>query len=265
MSPYMGGGFGAGLRPQYECVLATLGALALKRSVRLVLTRQQMYGLGYRPASIELVALGGSVGERNKRSQAAQRLEQRVMQRRLAKPARQLRVGLRSGLVVAQHLFVFQSAQEFKFAKLFGLKSTGRLEFATKGEEVRGQHGFKNRELLDQDPSDFCTTAKQASGLVYLIAGVRVRARGALRSASSRRGPYERVPVEPALRDPPSAGRAVLGALGRRVRPPDADSPSRGAVAPRLRTPSPSAAQRGPLPARLSRRESAPAAGRPGR
>jgi len=60
MSPYMGGGFGTGLRPQYECVLATLGALALKRSVRVMLTRQQMYGLGYRPASIERVALGAN-------------------------------------------------------------------------------------------------------------------------------------------------------------------------------------------------------------
>jgi xanthine dehydrogenase YagR molybdenum-binding subunit len=34
-----------------------LGALALQRSVRLVLTRQQMYGLGYRPATIERLAL----------------------------------------------------------------------------------------------------------------------------------------------------------------------------------------------------------------
>jgi xanthine dehydrogenase YagR molybdenum-binding subunit len=32
--------------------------LALKRSVRLVLTRQQMYGLGHRPATIERLALG---------------------------------------------------------------------------------------------------------------------------------------------------------------------------------------------------------------
>ena len=37
-----------------------LGALKLKRSVRLVLTRQQMYGLGYRPATIERVALGAN-------------------------------------------------------------------------------------------------------------------------------------------------------------------------------------------------------------
>jgi xanthine dehydrogenase YagR molybdenum-binding subunit len=58
MSPYMGGGFGAGLRPQYQVVLATLGALALERAVRLVLTRTQMYTLGYRPATIERLALG---------------------------------------------------------------------------------------------------------------------------------------------------------------------------------------------------------------
>ena len=60
MSPYMGGGFGVGLRPQYEVVLAVLGALALERSVRVVLTRQQMYGLGHRPATIQRVALGAT-------------------------------------------------------------------------------------------------------------------------------------------------------------------------------------------------------------
>src|SRR5260370_25789975 len=49
-SPFVGGAFGSGLRPQYQVVLAVLAARALKRSVRLVLTRQQMYGLGYRPA-----------------------------------------------------------------------------------------------------------------------------------------------------------------------------------------------------------------------
>lgn len=58
VSPYVGGAFGSGLRPQYQVVLATLAALALKRSVRVVLTRQQMYGLGYRPETIERVALG---------------------------------------------------------------------------------------------------------------------------------------------------------------------------------------------------------------
>ena len=58
ISPFVSGAFGSGLRPQYQVVLAVLGTLALKRSVRLVLTRQQMYGLGYRPATIERLALG---------------------------------------------------------------------------------------------------------------------------------------------------------------------------------------------------------------
>lgn len=58
VSPYVGGAFGSGLRPQYQVVLATLGAITLKRAVRVVLTRQQMYGLGYRPMTIERVALG---------------------------------------------------------------------------------------------------------------------------------------------------------------------------------------------------------------
>jgi xanthine dehydrogenase YagR molybdenum-binding subunit len=58
VSAFMGGGFGAGLRPQHEAVLAVLGALALQRSVRLVLSREQMYALGYRPATIERLALG---------------------------------------------------------------------------------------------------------------------------------------------------------------------------------------------------------------
>jgi xanthine dehydrogenase YagR molybdenum-binding subunit len=58
ISPYVGGAFGSGLRPQHQAVLAVLGARALQRSVRLVLTRQQMVTLGYRPESIERVALG---------------------------------------------------------------------------------------------------------------------------------------------------------------------------------------------------------------
>jgi xanthine dehydrogenase YagR molybdenum-binding subunit len=62
MSPFMGGGFGSGLRPQYQVALAVLAARALQRSVRLVLTRQQMYGLGYRPAAIQRIALGANAG-----------------------------------------------------------------------------------------------------------------------------------------------------------------------------------------------------------
>ena len=62
MSAYMGGGFGSGLRPQYEVVLAVLAARALQRSVRVALTRQQMYVLGYRPAMIQRIELGARPG-----------------------------------------------------------------------------------------------------------------------------------------------------------------------------------------------------------
>ena len=58
MSAFVGGAFGSGLRPQYQVVLAVLAARALKRSVRVVLTRQQMYSLGYRPAMIQKIKLG---------------------------------------------------------------------------------------------------------------------------------------------------------------------------------------------------------------
>jgi xanthine dehydrogenase YagR molybdenum-binding subunit len=60
MSPFMGGGFGSGLRPQFEVVLAVLAARALQRSVRVVLTRPQMYALGYRPAMTQRIALGAN-------------------------------------------------------------------------------------------------------------------------------------------------------------------------------------------------------------
>ena len=57
LSPYVGGGFGSGLRPQYELPLAVLAARALERPVRVALTRQQMFTLGYRSAVIQDMAL----------------------------------------------------------------------------------------------------------------------------------------------------------------------------------------------------------------
>ncbi len=57
---FMGGGFGSGLRPQYPVFLAVLAARELRRSVRVSLTRQQMFGLGHRPATLQRVALGAS-------------------------------------------------------------------------------------------------------------------------------------------------------------------------------------------------------------
>jgi xanthine dehydrogenase YagR molybdenum-binding subunit len=60
LSPYVGGGFGSGLRPQYQLFMAVLAAMELKRPVRVVLTRQQMFSFGHRPACVQRVSLGAS-------------------------------------------------------------------------------------------------------------------------------------------------------------------------------------------------------------
>ncbi|WP_375765889.1 xanthine dehydrogenase family protein molybdopterin-binding subunit [Archangium gephyra] len=59
-SPFVGGAFGSGLRPQYQLFLAVMAARELKRSVRVTLTRQQMFTFGHRPATLQRVALGAS-------------------------------------------------------------------------------------------------------------------------------------------------------------------------------------------------------------
>lgn len=58
VSPFVGGAFGSGLRPQYHLPLALLAARALRRPVRVTLTRAQMFTSGHRPATIQHVALG---------------------------------------------------------------------------------------------------------------------------------------------------------------------------------------------------------------
>jgi len=58
VSPFVGGGFGSGLRPQYQLYLAVMASLALERSVRVVLTRDQMFTFGYRPGTINTLSLG---------------------------------------------------------------------------------------------------------------------------------------------------------------------------------------------------------------
>ena len=58
VTPYLGGGFGSGLRPQYQLVLAVMASLALERSVRVVLTRDQEFTFVYRPQTINALALG---------------------------------------------------------------------------------------------------------------------------------------------------------------------------------------------------------------
>ena len=58
LNPYVGGGFGSGLRPQYQVYLAVMAAKKLERSVRLVLTRQQMFTHVHRPQAVQRVRLG---------------------------------------------------------------------------------------------------------------------------------------------------------------------------------------------------------------
>src|SRR5262245_11892737 len=58
LTPFVGGGFGSGLRPQYQVFLAVMAALDLKRSVRFMLTRQQMLTLGRRPHTLQQIAVG---------------------------------------------------------------------------------------------------------------------------------------------------------------------------------------------------------------
>ena len=60
LTPFVGGGFGSGLRPQYQLFLAVLAARVLKRSVRVSLTRQQMFSHSYRPTTWQRVAVGAA-------------------------------------------------------------------------------------------------------------------------------------------------------------------------------------------------------------
>jgi xanthine dehydrogenase YagR molybdenum-binding subunit len=60
-NPFVGGAFGSGLRPQYPLLLAVMGALQLERSVRVVLTRQQMFTFGHRPETWQRVSLGAEL------------------------------------------------------------------------------------------------------------------------------------------------------------------------------------------------------------
>jgi xanthine dehydrogenase molybdopterin-binding subunit B len=59
ISPFVGGAFGASLRPHYCPALTAMAARELRRPVKLVYTRTQMFtGHGYRPYTIQRIALG---------------------------------------------------------------------------------------------------------------------------------------------------------------------------------------------------------------
>lgn len=55
---FIGGAFGSGLRPQYQMLMCVMGAQWMKRSLKLVLTRQQMFSFGHRPEAWQRVRLG---------------------------------------------------------------------------------------------------------------------------------------------------------------------------------------------------------------
>lgn len=63
LAPYVGGGFGAGLRTWPHVPLAALAARMTGRPVKLVLTRPQMFtGIGHRPGTTQHVRLGATRG-----------------------------------------------------------------------------------------------------------------------------------------------------------------------------------------------------------
>ena len=60
VNSYVGGGFGSGLRPQHQVFFAVMAATALKRSVRVVLDRSQLFGFTHRPETIQTIKLGAN-------------------------------------------------------------------------------------------------------------------------------------------------------------------------------------------------------------
>jgi xanthine dehydrogenase YagR molybdenum-binding subunit len=59
VSPFVGGAFGSSLNPNYYPSMAAMAARELKRPVKVVYTRTQMFtGHGYRPHTIQKIALG---------------------------------------------------------------------------------------------------------------------------------------------------------------------------------------------------------------
>jgi xanthine dehydrogenase YagR molybdenum-binding subunit len=61
ISPFVGGAFGSSLRTWSHVTLAALGARVARRPVKVMLSRREMYyGVGYRPHTVQRVALGAS-------------------------------------------------------------------------------------------------------------------------------------------------------------------------------------------------------------
>lgn len=60
VNAYVGGGFGSGLRPQWQVQLAVMASINLERSVRVVMTRAQMFTHAHRPECTFAIKLGAT-------------------------------------------------------------------------------------------------------------------------------------------------------------------------------------------------------------
>ncbi|MEV5388324.1 xanthine dehydrogenase family protein molybdopterin-binding subunit [Streptomyces sp. NPDC052721] len=61
LAPFVGGGFGAGLRVWSHVILTVLAARQVKRPVKLVLTRPEMFtSVGHRPNSVQQIKIGAT-------------------------------------------------------------------------------------------------------------------------------------------------------------------------------------------------------------
>ena len=62
VNAFVGGGFGGALRPQWQLQVATMAAIHLERSVRVVMTRSQMFSHAHRPECTYEIRLGAEAG-----------------------------------------------------------------------------------------------------------------------------------------------------------------------------------------------------------
>lgn len=60
LSPFVGGAFGSGLRPQYQLFLCVMASLELKRNVRVTMDRKQMFTFGHRPQTVQTTRFGAT-------------------------------------------------------------------------------------------------------------------------------------------------------------------------------------------------------------
>jgi len=64
LAPFVGGAFGSGLRPQYQLFLCVMASLHLKRNVRVVLDRKQMFSFSHRPPAVQRLNFASDINGR---------------------------------------------------------------------------------------------------------------------------------------------------------------------------------------------------------